>query len=183
MPTPIAEGQSPIRVTTTAPLVAISAARSATWRPFMETFFKEMEEANARARKYVWSRGLTLLGVVLLATCLLLALNSGAFGRPPEGVPINAKLSEWFKEQRQMDNLPSRCCGGPEEEGGDGHYVFVRHEMGKWLVYVKEIEQWVVYPRAVDPELPNPTGRNIAWYTIGEDGSINWFCIRISIGI
>lgn len=105
---------------------------------------------------------------------------------------------EWFLAQRQdvLDPTVSGregaiinggpCCGDEEHVGGDGHYVDVRSiGGGKYEVFVREVGQWVLFPLPVKWH-ENPTGQNVAWYTItpGEHGqmTINWYCLRLAEG-
>ena len=90
--------------------------------------------------------------------------------------------SQWFKSQMQEPpNQTISCCGDEEHFGGDGRYVDVRSVGGYWEVFVREKNEWVLYPYPVNPEHSNPTGQNVAWYRIDED-SIIWYCLRLSGG-
>lgn len=144
----------------------------------MESFFEEMDRIQRHNRK-LFLGWLCIAGAILI---LALFLIGHALARPPENAA--AKYSDWYKEQVQLDNpYLTKCCGGPEDEGGDGRIVATKLEMGQWYVWIVEKQQWLPYPRAVDPTLQNPIGASVLWLTFGEDGSINWFCLRVSIGI
>lgn len=116
--------------------------------------------------------------LIVLVLLMLLALLARAFAQPPVGTPPNGPYSAWFKAQLQDNGSP--CCGDEAGYGGDGHFVDVRREGDQYLVKVGE--DWVIFPRAVDPDLENPTGRNVAWWR-GEYPNLTWYCLRLSGGI
>ncbi len=140
---------------------------------------------------------LTVIG----ALALVLVAMSPSFGRwnpATSGIPAQevSQFHDWFVSQQQerdpAELKPAPCCGDEEHYGGDGRYVKVRSVgNGHYEVFVDEVGQWVRYPKPVNPDHPNPTGRNVAWlkvYTMpdGDGGTthqIIWFCLRLAQGM
>src|SRR4051812_7229315 len=102
-----------------------------------------------------------------MKAALVLLLFVLSFNPAHAAPPANAsgKFSEWFLAQRQIDGV-GLCCGDEAHLGGDGHYVDVRNAVGGGYDVKTEEYGWVHYPLAVDPTYPNPTGRNVVWYSI-----------------
>lgn len=133
-----------------------------------------------------WGERSTLVVAWALAAGLLSPVAYAAYDGPP------GPYHDWFVTQRQEQNPDCRgcgvapCCGDEEHYGGDGRFVDVRPSAGgRYEVFVREAAQWMVYPLAVNPDYPNPTGQNIAWYIaykIGDHWDVNWFCLRLASG-
>jgi len=106
-----------------------------------------------------------------------------------------AEFHTWFTTQLQEPNAierkPTPCCGDEEHFGGDGRYVEVRSVGdGRYEVFVNEVGKWVLYPKRVNPDHLNPTGRNVAWLKVydmpdGMGGTLHqiaWYCLRLAQG-
>ena len=101
--------------------------------------------------------------------------------------------SGWFKAQMQEptagEHGPTSCCGDEENAGGDGRFVDVRSlGNGQYEVFIKEFNSWLLYPKPVNPNYPNPTGKNVVWIKlwinpINQQLEINWFCLRLAQGV
>lgn len=137
---------------------------------------------------------------LLVALSLVFASMPPSFGRwDPDKSGISAQqvaeFHSWFVTQLQepdsIERKPGPCCGDEEHYGGDGRYVEVRSVgNGRYEVFVAELGKWVLYPKQVNPDHPNPTGRNVAWLKIynmpdGMGGSVHqiaWYCLRLAQG-
>src|SRR5579864_8500540 len=126
---------------------------------------------------------------LLAALSIFLMLLPRAFGswQGPAG-----PFHEWFVKQMQEPPEMGPCCGDEEHYGGDGRYVDVRSlPSGQHEVFVKEAATWILYPKAVKADYPNPTGQNVAWYIAyripESDGAahweVRWFCLRLAQGM
>lgn len=129
---------------------------------------------------------------VLVALAAVIGIVWAAGAQPPPNT--SGAYKEWFEGQKRLDEEPNvfgeypSCCGSPEEEGGDGHFVNVRYvghdeEIGdRYEVQIGD--NWYLYPRPVPRAVDNITGRNVAWYVFASDGkSIIWYCLRIALGV
>lgn len=120
----------------------------------------------------------------MLATLIVILIFGAAiaFGHDPAG---HGAYSDWYINQYQepiaVNVAPSKCCGDIDERGGDAHFVDVISAGNGYWVNV-EGYGWLAYTKPVNPYYRNPTGHNIAWYTIGDDGMPYFICLRLSEG-
>lgn len=118
--------------------------------------------------------------VVALIVGLLIAIVANA--RDPEGKWEHSKFHEWFVSQLQEPDYPGdtnlrSCCGE-----ADGHFVEVRRDdkaISGWAVLINGA--WYAYDKPMAYH-PNPTGRNVAWWNIEDDGLPFIFCLRLATG-
>jgi len=153
----------------------------------MECRADYMTRTMRRSRSRSW---LLVAGILVI-----IGVAFKAWGAPPPNA--SGHYTQWYLEQQQLDEEPvcnragechlKSCCGGPEEEGGDGRSVNVRyvgHDDTIGDRYEVEINGvWILYPRPVPRALDNPTGRNVAWLRINTDGSVTWYCLRVALGV
>ena len=137
-----------------------------------------------------------MLGLIA-ALAIGLAVIPQCYGRwDPNTSGISAEqiseFHDWFVTQLQepdtVERKRSPCCGDEENYGGDGRYVDVRSVGdGNYEVFVAELGQWVLYPKSVKPDYPNPTGRNVAWLYVYKTPTgrqqVTWFCLRLAQGM
>jgi hypothetical protein len=115
----------------------------------------------------------------LAAAGIMLAAARIASGHDPSG---HNEYANWFTTQKQYSGK-AFCCGDLNQRGGDAHYVSVKTEEGQYFVWVDE--QWVLYPHPVNPNLLNPTGRNVVWYKKVDGPNVpeyRFYCLRLATG-
>ena len=114
---------------------------------------------------------------VIIALGAMIAMSLPGSAHDPSG---KNQYSEWFTSQLQPNGMQF-CCGDMADQGGDAHYVDVKQSGDSY--YVKIDGMWTQYPHDVNPNQPNPTGRNVAWYKFDRDGKLVFYCLRLSTGI
>lgn len=121
--------------------------------------------------KLIWCPGLPALLVAAMY----------AWGHDPEHT---GAYKDWYLAQYQepvaTNVAVGKCCGDIDERGGDAHFAdVISAGDGYW---VKVGDKWLAYDKPVNPYHRNPTGHNVVWYSIDEEGQPYFICLRLAEG-